>query len=135
MHALTEVVVQLCVGAQMVGVAVRVSCATPVIGPALGLLGVGLASAAAGQASRRTLRWYQGTGPHPLAWPPWEGVRREDVALDAVAGLVVWRVSNSPTPLNVILHEAYYSSFQLKLKKQLVLVECAMARRGKHLSS
>ena len=76
----------------MVGLAARVSCATPVLGPALGMLGIGLASAAAGQASRRTLRWYRGAGPHPAAWPPWEGVRREDLAVHAVAGLVVWRV-------------------------------------------
>ena len=77
---------------QMVGVASRVSCATPVVGPMLGLLGIGIASAAAGQASRRTLRWYQGAGPHPVAWPPWQGVRGQDLAVDAVTGLVIWRV-------------------------------------------
>ncbi len=82
----------------MVGLAARVSCATPVLGPVLGLLGIGLASAAAGQASRRTLRWYRGAGPHPAAWPPWEGARREDLAVDAVAGLVVWRVRATLRP-------------------------------------
>ena len=44
------------------------------------------------QASRRTVRWYQGRGPHPLAWPPWLGARREDVLLEAVGGLLLWRV-------------------------------------------
>ena len=86
----------------MVGMAARVSCATPVLGPMLGLLGIGLASAAAGQASRRTLRWYRGAGPHPAAWPPWEGVRQQDVAVDAIGGLVVWRVRARRQPLQSI---------------------------------
>jgi hypothetical protein len=42
----------LCCGnMQVAGMALRVSCATPVVGPVGGLLGVGVASAMAGQAS------------------------------------------------------------------------------------
>lgn len=45
--------------AQAAGMAVRVSCATPVAGPVGGLLGVGLASAMAGQASIKCRKYMQ----------------------------------------------------------------------------
>lgn len=44
---------------QAAGMALRVSCATPVAGPIGGLLGVGLASAMAGQASIKTRQYMQ----------------------------------------------------------------------------
>lgn len=44
---------------QAAGMALRVSCATPIAGPIGGLLGVGLASAAAGQASIKCRQYLQ----------------------------------------------------------------------------
>jgi hypothetical protein len=43
----------------MAGLACRVSSATPVLGPAFGMLGVGFASAAAGQASLQCKQYYR----------------------------------------------------------------------------
>lgn len=44
---------------QAAGMALRVSCATPVAGPVGGLLGVGLASAAAGQAALKCRAFFE----------------------------------------------------------------------------
>ena len=76
-------------GVQALGLALRVSCATPVVAPVLGAAGVAGAAALAGQCSRDMARWGR-TGERPtlrgfaaaLAAP---GNRRE-VALDAVIG-------------------------------------------------
>ena len=77
---------------QAAGLACRVSCATPVLGPALGMVGVGAASAMAGQASllcrQEMERRSSGTGPRP-APPPL--LRRKDLVLDALLGVVLFK--------------------------------------------
>ena len=77
---------------QAAGLACRVSCATPVLGPALGMVGVGAASAMAGQASllcrQEMERRSGGAGPRP-APPPL--LRRKDLVLDALLGLVLFK--------------------------------------------
>ena len=71
----------------------RVSSATPLLGSALGMLSVGAASAAAGQAFRRTRAALERPAGAPLlAWPPWADVRRQDLAIDALGGILLWRV-------------------------------------------
>lgn len=72
--------------------ALRVSSATPVLGTAIGVLGIGAASAAAGQAFRKVRLGFERGAPSPLAWPPWQGVQRQDLMIDALSGLLVWRV-------------------------------------------
>jgi len=84
----------LFLSAQGVGMVLRVSSATPVLGSALGMLGVGAASATAGQAFRKVRLGFERGGPSPLAWPPWQGVQRQDLLVDAVGGLLIWRVGS-----------------------------------------
>ncbi|KAK9794632.1 hypothetical protein WJX73_002817 [Symbiochloris irregularis] len=74
---------------QVTGMACRVSCATPVLGPALGVVGVGLASALAGQAAI----WCRS---HPLdSKKPLTAGRHtvvlQDALLDAVIGVVLFK--------------------------------------------
>lgn len=73
----------------------RLSCATPLLASAAGCLGVGVASALAGQASlsarhAMAARSAQGGGPAPPAPPPplW---RRRDVLLDAALGVALFK--------------------------------------------
>lgn len=69
--------------------ALRLSCATPLLAPAAGALGVGVSSALAGQASlraRRNLRSDDAAGtPLPRTW------RRADVLCDAAVGVLLFR--------------------------------------------
>ncbi|PRW59668.1 pfkB family carbohydrate kinase [Chlorella sorokiniana] len=76
--------------AQAAGMALRVSCATPIAGPIGGLLGVGLASAAAGQASIKCRQYLQDK-QNPLL-QPWKGSRAEDLLVDAVLGIAMFKV-------------------------------------------
>ena len=69
--------------------ALRLSCATPLLAPAAGALGVGVSSALAGQASlraRRNLKSDDAAGtPVPRQW------RRADVLCDAAVGVLLFR--------------------------------------------
>lgn len=67
--------------------AARLSCATPLLAPTAGALGVALSSALAGQASLRVRRATRADGrdPPPRMW------RRADVVCDAVMGVVLFR--------------------------------------------
>ena len=69
----------------------RVSCATPVAGPVLGVLGVGLASAMAGQASQVCQRRLE-AGSLRAARPKAVAMRVHDLALDALLGVAAFRV-------------------------------------------
>jgi len=81
--------------AQAVGSALRISCATPIAGPLGGLVGVGFASAMAGQATIKCQR-VQSDGLHRGLLDP--GVllrgqlRSEDLMADAVLGIAFFRV-------------------------------------------
>ena len=75
---------------QVTGMACRVSCATPVLGTAFGVFGVGFASALAGQASI----WCRN---HPLdlkkpLTPDRHTVVLQDALLDAVIGVTLFKV-------------------------------------------
>jgi len=79
-------------GAQAAGLALRISCATPVLGPLGGVLGVGVASAMAGQAAIKC-RQAQREGWGRVALGPGaltRGVRVEDVAVDAALGVAAF---------------------------------------------
>lgn len=77
--------------AQVVGYCLRISCVTPVLGSALGMVGVGFASSLAGTASAHA-RKLCAQGGNPLRPGFWEPVELEDVALDAVMGVFVFKV-------------------------------------------
>lgn len=80
--------------AQGVGSALRISCATPIAGPVGGLLGVGFASALAGQAAIKFQK-VQAEGLQRALLDPgalMQGVRREDLIADAVLGIAAFRV-------------------------------------------
>ena len=76
--------------------ACRVSCATPVLGPGMGLIGVGFASAMAGQAGLHCRHHFQ-TGQHPLRLPPAFAFRRQDLLLDACLGITLYKVKHKIT--------------------------------------
>ncbi|KAL4424322.1 hypothetical protein ABPG75_001623 [Micractinium tetrahymenae] len=76
--------------AQAAGMALRVSCVTPVAGPVGGLLGVGFASAAAGQAAIKC-RMYFEDNKNPLTQPLWRGVRGDDLLMDALLGIAFFK--------------------------------------------
>lgn len=61
------------------------------LGPALGLLGVGFANALAGQASKATRKLLT-KGGNPLAPAFWEPLDWDDVALDAALGVAIFKV-------------------------------------------
>ena len=67
--------------------ALRLSCATPVLAPLAGAIGVGISSALAGQASLHVRHATRADGrePPPRAW------RRQDVACDALLGVILFR--------------------------------------------
>lgn len=78
--------------AQAAGVALRVSCATPVAGPIGGFLGVGFASALAGQAAIKCRMWEK---DHKLPWQYsrgiMQGVHSRDVLVDAALGIALFK--------------------------------------------
>jgi len=81
--------------AQGAGAALRISCATPVLGPLGGVLGVGFASALAGQASVKVRRlqkegFQRGAFLTPRALLC--DFHRHDVLLDAVLGIAAFTV-------------------------------------------
>lgn len=79
---------------QLLGAGLRISCATPVLGPCLGAVGVGAASVLSGHMSRHTKRQMEaGKGPlQALASPFWHKFDGEEALLDAVSGLTLFKV-------------------------------------------
>lgn len=78
--------------AQFLGIACRVSCASPVLGPSMGILGVGVASAMGGQAALHCQHHFK-TGRHPLSLAPQAAFQRKDLLLDACMGIILYKVS------------------------------------------
>ncbi len=76
---------------QVVGYCLRVSCATPVIGPCLGMLGVGFASSLAGQASQHARKLCE-VGGNPLRPSWWQPMPVEEAVLDSVLGIIIFKV-------------------------------------------
>ena len=76
---------------QFLGVACRVSCASPVLGPSMGMVGVGVASAMAGQASLHCKHHFK-TGAHPLSIAPTLAFQKKDLLLDACMGILLYKV-------------------------------------------
>jgi len=76
---------------QVFGYCLRISCATPVLGPCIGALGVGFASALAGHASVTTQRVFAVGGDlKRVRW--WEPMPADDVLLDSMMGVIVFKV-------------------------------------------
>jgi hypothetical protein len=90
-HHLTRAAACLPARPQAVGYCLRISCANTVRGTVVGMLGVGFASALAGRASRATNRMLI-TGKLELPEFRWNSQDLEEVALDAVLGIVCFRV-------------------------------------------
>ncbi|GBF99262.1 hypothetical protein Rsub_11787 [Raphidocelis subcapitata] len=96
--------------AQIVGYCLRVSCRTPVLGPALGMFGVGFASALAGQAGAHARALFL-RDPHPpsaapadgaararaRAAAPWwrlgQSVDRDEALFDAALGILIFKAA------------------------------------------
>ena len=105
---------------QCVGMACRVSCATPVLGPGMGVIGVGIASAMAGQAGLHCRHHFQ-TGQHPLRLPPSVAFCRQDLLLDACLGITLYKVHI------MILSPSNHSKSMLAPTDQcLYLLPCAL---------
>jgi hypothetical protein len=78
------------VAAQILGLLLRVSSRTPVLGPCLGALGVGFASTLAGVAARHARKLCtSGGNPLDRAW--WDAPAPADAALDCALGVVLHR--------------------------------------------
>jgi hypothetical protein len=79
--------------AQGAGAALRVSCATPVLGPLGGVLGVGLASALAGQAAAKATAVRRDGARAALLAPGalLRGVAPRDLLIDAALGAALFR--------------------------------------------
>jgi hypothetical protein len=88
-----------------VGYCLRVSCRTPVLGPALGLAGVGFASALAGQASLHARALLATPAPagatgvtngplsrRPRWWRP-QPINPEEALFDAVLGIAIFKAA------------------------------------------
>ncbi|WIA17091.1 hypothetical protein OEZ85_013990 [Tetradesmus obliquus] len=75
---------------QLVGFVCKVSCATPVLGPCMGIVGVGFASALAGQASKHTHKMIS-TGANPFRAGFWEPLDVDDMVFDALLGIFVFK--------------------------------------------
>lgn len=80
---------------QGVGCILRVSCVTPLLGPCLGFLGVGIASAVAGQVSVKTRRVLE-QGPAALdGFRPsrlLEDAPLNELLLDATLGVTLFKL-------------------------------------------
>ncbi|DBA72524.1 TPA: hypothetical protein ACH3X2_010284 [Trebouxia sp. C0005] len=78
-------------GAQFTGIACRVSCANPVLGPGMGVVGIGVASAMAGQAAVHCRHYFK-TGQHPLSIPSAASFQSRDILLDAAMGIILYKM-------------------------------------------
>ncbi|KAL3159584.1 hypothetical protein ABBQ38_009997 [Trebouxia sp. C0009 RCD-2024] len=76
---------------QFLGIACRVSCASPVLGPSMGIVGVGVASAMGGQAALHCQHHFK-TGRHPLSLAPQAAFLRKDLLLDACMGIILYKM-------------------------------------------
>ena len=79
---------------QYLGIACRVSSASPVLGPSMGVVGVGIASAMAGQAALHCQHHFR-TGRHPLSLAPRMAFQRKDLVLDACMGIILYKASQT----------------------------------------
>lgn len=79
---------------QGLGMALRISSASPVFGPASGVIGVGLASAMAGQAALAAKAWNKDHNTaaifDPRAWK--RRYRQEDILIDAALGISLFKI-------------------------------------------
>eukprot|EP01024_Parvocaulis_polyphysoides_P040569 TRINITY_DN36955_c0_g1_i1.p1 TRINITY_DN36955_c0_g1~~TRINITY_DN36955_c0_g1_i1.p1 ORF type:complete len:322 (+),score=33.19 TRINITY_DN36955_c0_g1_i1:112-1077(+) len=76
---------------QVVSMGVRVSCCTPVMGPIMGVIGVGLSSAVAGQVSFAVEESMNG---RKFNWQnPYVNVNGRDVVWDALCGIVIFKIA------------------------------------------
>eukprot|EP01026_Neomeris_dumetosa_P060718 TRINITY_DN5726_c0_g2_i1.p1 TRINITY_DN5726_c0_g2~~TRINITY_DN5726_c0_g2_i1.p1 ORF type:complete len:329 (-),score=38.46 TRINITY_DN5726_c0_g2_i1:304-1290(-) len=74
---------------QLIGVGTRISCATPVLGPIVGAVGVGVASALAGQVSFAVEEVMKG---RKLDWAnPYKNVSGRDIVWDAISGIIIFK--------------------------------------------
>lgn len=78
-------------GTQFAGAACRISCGNRILGGGMGLIGIGVASAMAGQAGIHC-RHHFSTGQHPLSTPTSVAFRRKDLLLDACMGIALYKV-------------------------------------------
>lgn len=67
------------------------SCANPVLGPGMGVVGIGVASAMAGQAAVHCRHYFK-TGQHPLSTPSAASFQSRDILLDAAMGIILYKV-------------------------------------------
>ncbi|GBF88397.1 hypothetical protein Rsub_01109 [Raphidocelis subcapitata] len=75
---------------QLFGYALRISCATPVLGPCFGMLGVGFASALAGRAAAQTQQLFEaGCDVRRVKW--WAPVQADEALLDSFMGVLFFR--------------------------------------------
>ncbi|KAG1664411.1 hypothetical protein FOA52_009733 [Chlamydomonas sp. UWO 241] len=78
---------------QIIGAGLRMSCATPLLGPALGAVGVGAASVLSGHAARVTHRHFEAGGGLRGALSPaaLSDFDLDEMLLDALSGLVLFK--------------------------------------------
>ncbi len=67
------------------------SCANPALGPGMGVVGIGVASAMAGQAAVHCRHYFK-TGQHPLSTPSAASFQSRDILLDAAMGIILYKV-------------------------------------------
>ena len=76
---------------QLGGMAMRISCATPIVAPWAGAAGVAAASVVAGHTSRKVQQWWE-KGTNPFERGMLEGLRKEDAIVDAVMGMGLFKL-------------------------------------------
>lgn len=76
---------------QIGGMAMRISCATPIAGPCAGAAGVAAASVVAGHTSRKVQQWWE-KGKNPFERGLFEDLRKEDAIVDAVMGMGLFKL-------------------------------------------
>lgn len=78
--------------AQYVGYLCRISNATPVLATLGGIIGVGAASAAAGQASLQVQHYLHNVKPRRNSKLQWISGQKEDIALDILIGVALFKL-------------------------------------------
>ncbi|GAX84202.1 hypothetical protein CEUSTIGMA_g11625.t1 [Chlamydomonas eustigma] len=78
---------------QVFGAGLRISCANGVMGPCLGVVGVGAASALSGHMSRHIKRHMQQEKPllQAVAIPFWRDLDMNEMILDALTGVTIFK--------------------------------------------
>jgi hypothetical protein len=80
---------------QLIGAGLRISCHTRLLGPCLGAVGVAMASALSGQATRH-LQSQMAEGKNPIEafkTPFWRGADLEEILIDAISGVILFKLS------------------------------------------